>query len=305
MNRKYAQIITLAIFASVIWYFSGVSSAQVTYPQPTNLNTPFVNWTEPNGCTRCHFTNGAGGDHMLEAVGVTYSDTKGFALSGNGWFASKHATTVYKSTQNTYCAKCHSPLQATNKSAFVNGFLQSTEMIADGKAEGVTCAACHPSKTAAVTLGGRLAIYQFEKDRAKPEAYKLIKHGEEDSLCLNCHITRHNENNPGFKRMYEAGVACMDCHMAPYAKITGTEVEKRFHDFKVASNLPFSCGAKRIDGRLPYRIQHRGDPRLPAVFQGTAQSMVARQEHVISHGSIRHAQQHEYVCLKDVKYSEV
>lgn len=244
MSRKYAQIITLAIFAAVIYYFSGVSSAQVTYPQPTNLNTPFVNWTESNGCTRCHFTNGAGGDHMLEAVGVTYSDTKGFALSGNGWFASKHATSVYKSTQNTYCAKCHSPLQATVKSAFVNGFLQSTEMIADGKSEGVTCAACHPSHTVAVTLGRRLGIYQFEKDKAKAEGYKVIKHGEEDTLCLNCHVTRHNENNPGFKRMYDAGVTCIECHMAEYGKIVNSEVEKRFHDFKVASNLPFSCGAK-------------------------------------------------------------
>jgi hypothetical protein len=44
--------------------------------------------------------------------------------------------------------------------------------------------------------------------------------------------------------MVEAGVRCMDCHMAVYDKIPGTEVDKRFHDFKVAKNLPYSCGAE-------------------------------------------------------------
>jgi hypothetical protein len=44
--------------------------------------------------------------------------------------------------------------------------------------------------------------------------------------------------------MYDAEVKCVDCHMATYGKIVDTEVEKRFHDFKVAKNLPYSCGVE-------------------------------------------------------------
>jgi hypothetical protein len=185
---------------------------------------------------------------MLEAVGVTFNDTtRAFSFSGGGWRASAHAATNYKSTQNTYCAKCHSPLQAKPEAGFKNGVLKNTEPVEEGKMEGVTCAACHPSHTSAVVLGRRLGIYQFGMDKTKPEAYKVVEHGEEDQLCLNCHVSRHNEDNAAFKAMYDVGVKCMDCHLAPYGHILGTEVEKRFHDFKVAKNLPFSCG---VDGSM-------------------------------------------------------
>jgi RNase P subunit RPR2 len=184
---------------------------------------------------------------MVEAVGVTYDAAKKtFSFSGNGWFASRHATSNYTSTQNTYCAKCHSPLQAKAEADFKP---TSAEPIAYGRVEGVTCAACHPSHTVAVEIGRRLGIYQFGKDKTKAEGYKVVHEGEEDSLCLNCHMTRHNEDNPAMELMYVAGVLCIDCHMAPYGIVPGTEpaehpVKKLFHDFKVASNLPYSCGVK-------------------------------------------------------------
>lgn len=245
MSRKIAKILSLVLVTAGFWYLTGYTTAQTQgNPQPTNLNRPGLNHSEANGCTSCHFSRGAGGDHMLEAVGVAYNDdTKVFSFTGNGWFASKHAYSNYGINENTYCAKCHSPLQAKVASEFVNGFLSNTALIPKGQFESVTCASCHPSRTSAIALGRRLGIYQFEQDKSKPEAYKVIQHGEEDSLCLNCHVTRHNESNPGFKRMYDAGVLCQDCHLAPYGKVLNSEVEKRFHDFKVASNLPFSCGA--------------------------------------------------------------
>jgi hypothetical protein len=184
---------------------------------------------------------------MLEAVGVTFNETtRAFSFSGNGWFSSKHATTNYGSTRNTYCAKCHSPLQAKAESDFKP---TASEPIAFGRVEGVTCAACHPSHNAAVVLGRRLGIYQFGMNKALPEAYKVVHEGDEDSLCLNCHQTRHDERNPAMELMYVAGVRCIDCHMAPYGIVPGTEghehpIKKLFHDFKVASNLPYSCGVK-------------------------------------------------------------
>jgi hypothetical protein len=185
---------------------------------------------------------GAGGDHMLEAIGVSFNDTtRAFSFTGNGWFASPHAQTNFGSTQDTYCAKCHSPLQAAADAEFKVG---SSQPIAAGKVEGVTCAACHPDHNAAVVLGRRLGIYKWGMPKNKPEAYDVIHEGDEDRLCLSCHTNRHNEGNPAFDLMYVAGVRCVDCHMAVYGKIVNTEVDKRFHDFKVAKNLPYSCGVE-------------------------------------------------------------
>jgi len=182
---------------------------------------------------------------MPEAVGVVFDDTtKAFKLTGGGWRSSAHATSNYGSTQNTYCAKCHSPLQAKLEASYRNNKFENTEPIPDGKMEGVTCAACHPSKASTAILGRRLGIYQIGMDKSKPEAYKVVHHGDEDTLCLNCHVDRHNEDNPAFKLMYDVGVRCIDCHMAPYSTILGTEIHKVAHDFKVGSNLPYSCGVQ-------------------------------------------------------------
>ncbi|HEU4389608.1 MAG TPA: multiheme c-type cytochrome [Blastocatellia bacterium] len=247
MTKRFIQFSFFALFLVGLVIFVRSAGAQGN-PTPAPLGRPDYNYSESNGCPSCHFSRGAGGDHMPEAVGVIYDETaKAFKFTGGGWRASVHATTNYKSTQNTYCAKCHSPIQAKAEAGFKNGVLKNAEQIEDGKVEGVTCAACHPSHNAAVILGRRLGIYQFGVDKTKPEAYKVVEHGEEDQLCLNCHVSRHNEDNAAFKAMYDAGVKCMDCHMAPYGFIVGTEVEKRFHDFKVAKNLPYSCG---VDGSM-------------------------------------------------------
>lgn len=236
---KLIPVITLAFGLVLLLQQSGQGQGVVS---PTNLARPDYDYTESNGCTRCHFTNGVLGDHMPEAVGMVFNDTtKQFALTGAGWRASLHAMSNYKSTQNTYCAKCHSPLQAKPESEFKPG---GFEEIPDGKVEGITCAACHPSHNAAVVLGRRLGIYKWGMDKSKPEAYTVVNEWHEDELCLNCHVTRHNESNPAFAKMFEIGIKCIDCHMATYGHIPETEVEKRFHDFKVAKNLPYSCGVE-------------------------------------------------------------
>lgn len=249
MLIRFSKLFLLAIFFAGLLAFARSSSAQST-PSPTALNRPDMNWSEANGCTRCHFTlNPDGtrrGPHMIEAVGVSWDDTKKtFSLTGKGWFASKHAVSNYESTANTYCARCHSPLQAKVAAQYVKGKFVDTEQVPYGKMEGVTCAACHPSHTVAVQIGRRLGIYQLEKDKTKAEAYKVVHHGDEDELCLNCHVTRHNEDNPSFKLMYDVGVRCIDCHMAPYAVMEANPaLNKMGHDFKVAANLPHSCGVQ-------------------------------------------------------------
>lgn len=242
MSKKFFQFISTAFI--LVGLLALTSAVQAQNPTPTAYDRPDYNYSESSSCLSCHFIRGAAGaDHNNEAVGIMYNDTKKtFFLTGNGWRASQHAQSNYKSTQNTNCAKCHSPLQATAEAAFAPN---KSVPIPDGKVEGVTCAACHPSHTAAVTLGRRLGIYKFGMDKAKPEAYDVIHEGDEDRLCLNCHEKRHNEGNAAFDLMYVAGVKCIDCHMAPYGPVLANPaIEKRFHDFKVAKNLPYSCGTE-------------------------------------------------------------
>lgn len=272
MARRFIQLFFVALFVAGLLTLTKTTQAQT--PTLAPLFRPDYNYSESSGCTRCHFMfNPDGsrrGPHMIEAVGVVYDETKNaLTNSGSGWLASKHAQSNYKSTQDTYCAQCHSPLQATADAKFKLGMSQP---IPDGKVEGVTCAACHPSHNAAVVLGRRLGIYKWGMDKNTPEAYDVVHEGQEDNLCLKCHLTPHNEQNPAFDLMFVAGVRCMDCHMAAYGKIQGTEIDKRFHDFKVAKNLPYSCGvegsvthchpgfsAESTLALIPYlKEQHRG-----------------------------------------------
>lgn len=215
---------------------------------PTPLNPPTYNYWEADSCTSCHFLDNGVDDFQLEVVGVTFNDkTNSFAFTGKGWFASRHSQSNYGSTQNTFCAKCHSPMQAKPEASFNNGFLQNTQLIPNGEVEGVTCSSCHsPIDSVSEEVGSHVTIYRYG-DVRDPSSFIPLQDGQYDLLCLNCHINRHNEDNSAFKAMYDAGVQCLDCHMAPYGTTvasSGVTVVKRAHDFKVAENLPYSCGVR-------------------------------------------------------------
>ncbi len=248
MSRK------LVLLSILILLFIGFSLVvQCANPTPAPIENPSYNYSEANSCTGCHFRLGIAGDHMLEAVGVTFnSSTNAFSFTGNGWLAARHSTSNYGSTQNTFCAKCHSPLQATPQSSFNDGYFENTALIPNGQVEGVTCGACHLSHNAAAVAGTRIGIYKYGMDRNTLAAYQPLMPGNFDLLCLNCHVQRHNEDNAAFARMYAAGVECVDCHMAPYGYNKNSDgsdgtLVKHFHNFKVAANLPYSCG---VDGSL-------------------------------------------------------
>jgi Cytochrome c554 and c-prime len=222
-------------------------------PDPTTLNPPTYNYWEANSCTSCHFLDNGVDDFQLEVVGVNYDDkAQTFSFTGSGWFASRHSQSNHGSTQNTFCAKCHSPLQAKSQATFNNGFLENTELLPNGVVEGVTCSSCHsPIDSVSEEIGSHVSIYRYG-DVADPASFIPIMEGQTDQLCLNCHINRHNQDNPVFQKMYSAGVECIDCHMAPYGitvASSGATVTKRAHDFKVAQNLPYSCGVQgSLDG---------------------------------------------------------
>src|SRR5262249_43810389 len=95
-------------------------------PVPQSIR-PNYNYGEAFSCTGWHFVMGAGGDHNLEAVGVKYDDTaKQFLFTGGGWLNAKHSESNHGENQNTYCARCHSPLQASPKSSYKNGIFKNT-----------------------------------------------------------------------------------------------------------------------------------------------------------------------------------
>jgi hypothetical protein len=140
---------------------------------------------------------GANGEHNLEAVGVHFDDNaKQFLFTGGGWLAARHSQSNHVSTQNTFCSKCHAPLQATPQSSWKKGIFKNTDPVPNGATEAITCATCHPSHTVAAQLGRRLGVYQWGKDRNTVDAYKVVQQGDEDTLCLNCHQDRHNTDNP-------------------------------------------------------------------------------------------------------------
>lgn len=234
MARKFILAFTfIFIFASLNLV------ALAANPTPAPLYPPTYNYSEASSCVICHFTLGATADHMLQAVGVTIdANNTAFSFSGGGWLASRHSQSNYGSTQNTFCAKCHSPLQATPQATFNNGALVNTAPVANGAMQAVTCGSCHPPHNAVPRLG----IFQFG-DPTKVTSYQLIQPNQEDLLCLNCHVERHNETNAAFTRMYNAGVQCVDCHMAVFG-LTSSGLAKREHNFKVAENLPYSCGVQ-------------------------------------------------------------
>ena len=97
MSKRLIQILKIVVVIFLVvgsWSYTKVTEAQ-SNPTPAPLNMTGYNYAESNSCTGCHFVMGAKGDHMLEAVGVSYTDaTKTFAFTGNGWLASRHAATV-------------------------------------------------------------------------------------------------------------------------------------------------------------------------------------------------------------------
>ncbi|MGA2001625.1 MAG: hypothetical protein ABSG52_16705 [Terriglobales bacterium] len=149
---------------------------------------------------------------------------------------------------------------------------------------GVWCSSCHPSSSLGaaiiarypgVTLlsGGVTATLIRGANPALAASWIPILPGfdangisYESDFCLTCHEQDpHNAaSNSVYQVMYAAGVSCIDCHMAPFAINTGTTIDamgtppgltERFHDWKVAENLPYSCGAQ---GSLTQYTCHSG-----------------------------------------------
>jgi len=269
---KYACLVLLLS----IWLIGTARAAFAAAPiPPTNLDRPGYDYSGIT-CTSCHFIDGY--DHTARAAGLQWNaTTQQWERTGHGWWDSAHAQSQfgwsstaanhgwvqppgpYGENDNTFCAYCHSPLQADGTSQFSNGAVINPITVSTFQA--VTCASCHPSNAVAAQIlamyptaesGGETATLLRGQDPTKAGSWIPLLPGQEDQFCLTCHEQDpHNaQANSIFLVMYDAGVTCIDCHMAPYQIFTGTAgspqppLPERFHDWKVAENLPYSCGAQ-------------------------------------------------------------
>ncbi|MGA7873072.1 MAG: hypothetical protein WCA22_19450 [Candidatus Binatus sp.] len=269
-----------ALLGALILGWTAQGSCVTIIPPGKNLVRPEYDYSNVT-CTSCHFIDGY--DHTARAAGLQFnSATNMWERTGHGWWDSRHAQSQYGwsstatnygwvqppgpygETDNTFCAFCHSPLQAaaTEPGMFLDGSV--IDPVTVSSFQGVTCSSCHPSNTIAAEIltmyptaisGGETATLIRGSNPSLATSWIPILPGQESKFCLNCHeVNPHStpENtNAIFQVMFDAGVTCLDCHMAPYivgvaGNTTGTPVglTERFHDWKVAENLPYSCGAQ-------------------------------------------------------------
>ena len=63
MLRKFIRLTCVALLLGGLIALTQTTRAQAQNPTPAPLGRPDINYSESNGCTGCHFSRGAGGDH--------------------------------------------------------------------------------------------------------------------------------------------------------------------------------------------------------------------------------------------------
>lgn len=182
--------------------------------------------TEANSCGGCHYDNSP----MPTVVDM--------------WYQSSHASSYeYGHTDNTYCASCHSPLQADP-----NATHSDNETIAPEDWQGVTCSACHPDHDQIdewVEEGlpeTRIGNYNIDGSGWTP----IYLDQNANDLCTNCHTgSRHGKTFKGFGKVMfnEKGVRCIDCHMGevPTELADGSTRDIPSHTWHVRDNAVNAC----------------------------------------------------------------
>jgi hypothetical protein len=164
---------------------------------------------------------------------TTTADSAVVAFVTSKWSESGHADTYGPAQGNTFCARCHSPLQADAGATETNN-----AAIPEAQWQDVTCSVCHPSAAQRAAWGSPIAKYDVAT-----KTYESVPLADADVLCTHCHT---DQFAPGFQGygviMHEAGVRCIDCHMAVIPAGDPNVGQWPAHDFKVAANLPYSCG---------------------------------------------------------------
>jgi hypothetical protein len=154
------------------------------------------------------------------------------AFVASKWLESAHASSANAAQGKAECATCHSPLQAGS------GAKRKKGTIPEDDRQGVTCSVCHPPKDQRTQWETPIATYD-----STTGTYSPVLLWDADFLCTYCHTGKHERRFHSYGEvMRNAGVRCIDCHMAKIPADDPNVGQRAAHDFKVAANLPYSCG---------------------------------------------------------------
>ncbi len=239
----------------------GPGAEHTRVPSRDNINRIVLDWTRTGDgirtpgirssevCGNCHYRG--------RRTATVDAELHGEAQF-NQWMASPHASTLEPTTLSTYCAKCHSPGNATADSEEHHfTYFDAAD------ATQVACVSCHdPHATSdarwadlAWPADGRqdpldhpaaVARYRGTDGDVATADYTPIPAGDTNELCADCHriepglrrhvdasppetVTLHPPDNFGndlgvpHAQHVANGVACVTCHMAYTRNLSNPE----------------------------------------------------------------------------------
>ena len=231
--RTFRWLPVIFLIGTFYFFISGktkVEKSSLRHLAPENYH-----YKEAERCSNC---KGEANQFMLRATGIRMVSGSP-VLDDRGWLASTHARSQNHGNRiNTACAWCHAPgARGATKDK------KAAKPIPEGTWQGVSCGACHPGSLKRSLRKSLVTNYTPGTDPAKPENYIFRNRAdgrEMNAQCRFCHEESHDLLIKEKQEMMASGkLRCIDCHMAAYA-LTGKHVE-RFHNFKVARNIPHSC----------------------------------------------------------------
>jgi hypothetical protein len=232
MLMKYSAGLLLVLFAVMSLAFLDENPL---FKRVETLTPEKHNYHEVKRCLDC---KGDGLKIMMRSVGLAESGNEN--LDSRGWMASSHATSqVHDGVNTKECASCHAPLESTKN------FTESGELIPDKSWTGVSCNACHPDTLVRQLRKSLIVNLKPYSDRLNYENFTFYhpeSGAERNKQCAHCHIEVHQFTSELKAEMVASGeMRCIDCHMPAY-DIYEERMYERMHNFKVAANIPHSCG---------------------------------------------------------------
>lgn len=208
------------------------------------------NYTTPDGCASCHRDEG-----------------RRFVIVDT-WKQSDHAVTYKTNVGNTYCAKCHSPLEHVAGATFA-----TREPVAEEVWQGVTCYTCHSPRKVENGIVYTYRLGNYIPGSGDPvtatvneldNMYKWVNKTNRDevnAMCITCHNSsarNHLEvpfdNKTGSRHWSGTGkfaeITCVTCHMPNRewtAEKDGATLKSVFkgHSMKAGPNACLQCHTNR------------------------------------------------------------
>lgn len=236
MGRKLSAAVLAALLAVAILSFAVQEEPKHSLH---NVEPENYRYAEAERCINCKQSNN---DIMSRAVGIDIESGEP-AVDQRGWLGGVHSRSLsHEGEIKTDCAWCHAPT--------TEGVTQDKEAgqpIPGGDWQGVTCTSCHPGLLKREERESLLANFKPGSDPEQKDSYIFIDKsagGNFDAQCRYCHHDSHDIIVEAMSEMVASGeLRCIDCHMAGYGT-DGKDTVERFHNIKVAANVPYSCSGE-------------------------------------------------------------